>query len=686
MSNKGALTLASTYALAAGAKPYGLAASPDSNNLYVVNSGATTLAQLAIGADGTLSAVAAPVTTTGACRCVTVAPDGLNVYATSANGYLYTFSRAANGLLTMPVARISANMTWALGVAVSPDNNHIYVACNTGLGVRIFSRNLGNNGQPTEIGNVAVPGARAVVVTPDGTGVYVSTDSGSPNLVYCFTRDPATGLLVAASSPTIASPSNFGNAITCSDDSAFVYVANDSGNMYTGCYSRNTSTNVLTDIGHHAAINGGVWSMALSRDSGNTSLYLAASDSQKIYQYDRSTSDLTNGGLTAKTPAFASTSNTGLASPQGGGSAGPYGIVVTPNNKFMFATAIGTDSVDVFTIDQGTATTTPVSTDFPGTFDVRATVTKDMAGSFDVLARLSADFPGSFDVRATVQRDFAGSFDVRSNVVADFPGSFDIQATGSTTITVDFPGTFDVLAGVSRDFVGTFDVRQLVTRDFVGAFDVVAQVVTITVPATRTAVFAAHSRVAVFTDTAPVSLTKVAADQLYFVGDFTKPLADGATTADSVAPIASGIAVLEVPVIQGALCVAKLGTLDPAGGQFTFRVTCANGEVIDGTIIFTALDDRSQTFGKDPDDHRFYAFDVSADLALSGNTSISTVQTPVASGVSSLSVPAIQGGKAIVLLGGLDLSDGTVNSCRIAMTLATSEVINRTAYFSRQDH
>lgn len=209
---------------------------------------------------------------------------------------------------------------------------------------------------------------------------------------------------------------------------------------------------------------------------------------------------------------------------------------------------------------------------------------------------------------------------------------------------------------------------------------------TITVPASRTAVFAAHSRVAVFTDSGPVSLTKVAADQLYIVGDFTKPLADGAATSASVAIVNSNVTVLEGPVAQGSLMVAKIGAFDPAGGQFTYRVTGVNGEVIDGTVVLTALDDRSQAFGKDPDDHRYYAFDVSADLALSGSTTIAAVQTPVANGVSALSVPAIQGGKAIMLIGGLDLSDGAVNSCKLVMTLGTGEVINRTAYFSRQDH
>jgi hypothetical protein len=210
----------------------------------------------------------------------------------------------------------------------------------------------------------------------------------------------------------------------------------------------------------------------------------------------------------------------------------------------------------------------------------------------------------------------------------------------------------------------------------------------ITVPASRTAYFAGRSRVAVFTDTGPVKLTKGINDQVYIVGDFTKPLADGATTATSVEIVnaSTSLSIPEGPIAQGSLMVAKIGAFDPSGGQFTFRVTCVNGEVIDGTVLLTALDDRSQVFGKDPDDKRFFALDVSADLALSGNTSIATIQTPTGVGVTALSVPAIQGGKAVVLIGGLDLADGATNSCELVMTLASTEVIHRTVYFSRQDH
>lgn len=208
----------------------------------------------------------------------------------------------------------------------------------------------------------------------------------------------------------------------------------------------------------------------------------------------------------------------------------------------------------------------------------------------------------------------------------------------------------------------------------------------VTVPASRTAKFAANPRVAVFNTTRPVALTKGALDELWFLGDFTKDLTDAATTAASVVPVSAGVAVLEGPALQGALGLVKLGTLSSAGSSyFTFRVTCANGEVFDRTILLTAVDDRLWVFGKDPDDQRFYAFDFAADLALSANTALASVGTQVVVGVTALSAPSIQGQQVVMKFGGLAAGDA-VNSCGLPVTFANGEKIYRSIYFIKEDH
>jgi hypothetical protein len=209
---------------------------------------------------------------------------------------------------------------------------------------------------------------------------------------------------------------------------------------------------------------------------------------------------------------------------------------------------------------------------------------------------------------------------------------------------------------------------------------------TITVPASRTAVFASRQRVAVFSTPSPVTLAKGAQDELFIVGDFTKDLTDAATTAISVAPVSDGVAVLVAPQLQGMLGVVKLGAFDPSvtTPSFTFRLTLDNGEQIDRTIKFTVLDDRTHLFGKDPDDKRYWAFNLNAD-AVRGTTSLASVQAPVVVGVTSLATPTINGNTAIVKLGGLDVSGGA-NFCSLTAMLANGEKLVNTIYFNREDH
>lgn len=210
----------------------------------------------------------------------------------------------------------------------------------------------------------------------------------------------------------------------------------------------------------------------------------------------------------------------------------------------------------------------------------------------------------------------------------------------------------------------------------------------ITVPASRTATFAGRSRLIVFTGETPVSVPKVPGDELYYVGDFTKDLGEAATTAVSVAPVSNGLVVLEAPVLQGNFGVVKLGGFNTAPGAknyFTFRVTCANGEQFDRTMEFTAAEDGGHVFGKDPDDKRLYALDLSSDATF-GGSALASVQTPTAVGVSVLSAPVVQGNLIFLKIGGLDTADGAPNSCSLAAVFANSEKLTRTIYFTREDH
>lgn len=362
---KGALTLKSNYVLPASAVPYGLCVSPDSKNAYIVLSSGSPvgIVQLAINqADGSLSQIGTqPLTLSnpGGRRAV-VSPDGKHLYMT-ATGWdrLYAYSRSlADGSLTaLSTAYYSSGVTYPEYAAVSPDGAHVYLTNNNSGGssgnIQVYSRNS-TTGALTLIQTLPQVGAVGVAVTPDGTGVFVSANTGS-GTINGYTRDNNSGsgtygqLTSSGSWPV---DGQVPNAVGISTDSANVYVLSDSAPQYTSCFSRNASTNVLTNIGHPAlsSSNGsGNWDIALLQDSPSSALYAAESDGQLIAQYTRNA----DGTLTGMTPLAVQTSNYGLASPKGGGSKGPYGLAVLPNNQYLYATALGTGSVDVFSIDQG---------------------------------------------------------------------------------------------------------------------------------------------------------------------------------------------------------------------------------------------------------------------------------------------------------------------------------------------
>jgi 6-phosphogluconolactonase (cycloisomerase 2 family) len=590
--SKGALTLLSPPSVSTGSStdaPYGLAASPDSKNVYAILRDAVAIAQFAVDqATGQLSQIPSqplsismiPTIAAGAApRYVAVSPDGKHVYATvSGHGDIFIYARSAtDGSLTYLNRVRDANMSSPQGIVISPDNKFVYVAMSTSSKIAQFSREA-TTGLLTYLSTnlfllpaSSVPAGMAITQTDNGLGVYAACTS--TNVIYCMNRDPVTGLLSAAATPTVPTPSNFPQWLTITDDDAFLYAACDSGLQYTGCYSRDPSTNALTQLAHPAQTtdnNGGPWSIAVGRGPGNLMVYQALSDIQKITQYVRNP----DGTLAFGTPGSVLTSNSGGASP---GSKGPYAVTVLPNNKYLYATDLGAGTISQFSIEQGATTTTSVSTDFPGTFDVRATVQQDFAGSFDVRATVSKDIAGAFDVLATVQRDFASTFDVRQQVFRDFVGTFDVAGvTGPIDVSKISPSRIVVFEG-SGSRVVVFESSGPRVR-----FDQMSAKVPVKVGEKWQ------------TDRDPD-------EKSHYAADITDELADRATTAASVELILVGVVQLELPQIQVAtlagtqrtFVVAFLGGTDtdpPEGWKWVARVTCANGERFDKTTWFNKVD------------------------------------------------------------------------------------------------
>lgn len=365
---KGALTLSSSYLITGTAKnPYGVVTAPNGKNLYVIASGdpngspayvGSGVVQLAINqSTGALSQIASKplfVATSQGPRHAAIPPDGKNLYvAVAGNSDIYNFViDQTDGSLTSGTNVSFPGTATPSDIHASYDNAHVYVACASGSYgnlIRVYSRD--GSGNLTQIQTVALTGAFSLRCSKDGTAVFAVSNTNSR--VYWYARDnnPASGTYGQLTWVTdAATPSNFPDKLVVSDDSLYVYVSTDSNSQFTGCFKRNSGTNTLDDLGHPAQTtdnNGGPWSIALSNDVGNTAVYVAISDAMRIAQYTRSTTDTTNGGLTPMSPGSVLMSNWSSGSNAG---QGPYDLSVSPDNKFLYATAIGSQTIDIFSI------------------------------------------------------------------------------------------------------------------------------------------------------------------------------------------------------------------------------------------------------------------------------------------------------------------------------------------------
>lgn len=87
---------------------------------------------------------------------------------------------------------------------------------------------------------------------------------------------------------------------------------------------------------------------------------------------------------------------------------------------------------------------------------------------------------------------------------------------------------------------------------------------------------------------------------------------------------------------------------------------------------------------KDPNDKRFYTYNIAKDLTDSATTAASV--TAIVEGVEVLVEPEIVGSTVKVKLGGLDLTDGAENFCTIRTVCANTEEFDRTIWFKRQEN
>jgi DNA-binding beta-propeller fold protein YncE len=388
-----------------------IAVSPDGRNVYVASSRSNAIAVFRrnpkTGALGQPSGTAGCVAAKGASGCgkaiglngpnsVAVSANGRNVYATSrgsnavtafrrdrATGALHQLPGAAGCVSGVPLPGCAAGAA-LLGpdvVVVSKDGANVYVGSFFGNAVAVFSRDRksGALSQPTgSAGCIAAaiagcaPGTalgapEGMAISDNGASLYVA--SALSNAVVVLNRDPTSGALTqpgdgsgcivdsALTGCTTGVQLAGANAVALSPGSGDAYVTSLFSNSVTS-FTRSASSGALTQ--KPGTLGCLVWLRAVGCSFGRAlsspeglavspdgeSVYAAAFATGAIDVLDRRG----KAGIVAQKSGRAGC----LAPPSVPGCSpgralrGVSSIAVSPDGRNVYATAFGSNALDVF--------------------------------------------------------------------------------------------------------------------------------------------------------------------------------------------------------------------------------------------------------------------------------------------------------------------------------------------------
>ena len=389
-----------------------VAISPDGKNAYVASSTSDAVAIFKRSSkDGTLSQPSGTggcISQGGAGGCetgagldgpnsVAVSPDGQNVYATSVDSDSIAIFRRnpSSGALSQAPGdagciseggaggcRSGRALDGADVVVTSADGANVYVGAFFGSAIAAFDRDestgalvqpAGPAGCVTQVPDPGCTNGRALgfveglAISEDGTSVYAAA-AGS-NALAILDRDPSTGALSQASDGTgcITQSDTTGcttgtqlsgaNAVAVSPDDETVYVTSLFSNSVT-TFARTPSTGDAAQLEGTAGCLvylvaiGCRLGQALDAPEGLTlspdgkSLYVTAFDSSAVDTFNRNTGSgaIAQKALKAGCTAIRQQRNCTF----GRGLVGSSSAAVSPDGKFAYVTAFGSDAVAIF--------------------------------------------------------------------------------------------------------------------------------------------------------------------------------------------------------------------------------------------------------------------------------------------------------------------------------------------------
>ncbi|HWF36389.1 MAG TPA: beta-propeller fold lactonase family protein [Solirubrobacteraceae bacterium] len=216
-------------------QPYGVAVSPNGENVYVANYLSSTVSVFTIGAGGVLTQQGTGITSGSAGPgWLAVAPNGENLYVTNyTGGTVSTFSIGAGGMLSPqggPISTGSGNGSEPENVAISPNGQDLYVVNHADGTVSTFAIGAGGalvvQGAPVPTGTTIASGPEGIAIAPNGANLYVTNENEGSVSTFSI---GAGGALTAAGttgplSGTATSAQPFGAAVAPSGQ--YLYVAN----------------------------------------------------------------------------------------------------------------------------------------------------------------------------------------------------------------------------------------------------------------------------------------------------------------------------------------------------------------------------------------------------------------------------------------------------------------------------